>query len=638
MKTDKTVKQDDSNLFEPGQTLGGRYQVISALGRGAMGVVYHVSQMFLNKEMALKTIEKRGLTEKILRQFQKEARTAFAVKHPNVIAVDDFGLLDDGTPFLVMELIRGETLAERLKRKVSLPVNEAVPMFLQICEGLAHAHDMGIVHRDIKPSNIMIVDDVESGTEGSIKIVDFGIATFSADDDESLNSEIFGSPLYISPEQCTRAAVDHRADIYSLGCVLFETLTGTPPFIGENALSTLMKHKSMPAPTLREASLGKSFPKEMEHIVATMLAKSPENRYQQISDVARDLTGVMRGDKIQRRAAAAAAKPKQHSAPSTPLTFTRPILAGIILATALMSSTVAGFAAFQIKHLEMEKPIIEIIRDKASAQFRAEDSALPLDDETIANIQAVPNEQLLLRIQSAKRDGRLGIHYTDLNREKLQLVARAHWIKFLDLEQCTIENKSLEVLSQMPGLYYLCTKASNFNDAGAECLKKLKHLTSISVGGCNVTDSGAESISFNKNIDFLDLDATKITNNGLKFVGQMPKLSRLKLRNNVQLTAEGLKHLYSCKIQELWLNDDPGIDDEACRTLAKFPFLSSAFLTNTNVTLSGLEALCGNPSLRELTIDRCKRISEQDAVVLLRKNPQLKIHYLPGKPRVNLDD
>ncbi|RTL36657.1 MAG: serine/threonine protein kinase [Candidatus Melainabacteria bacterium] len=638
MKTEKSVKQENSNLFEPGQTLGGRYQIISALGRGAVGVVYHVSQMFLNKDMALKTIEKRGLTEKTLHQFQKEARTAFAVKHPNVIAVDDFGLLDDGTPFLVMELIRGETLAERLKRKVNLPVNEAVPMFLQICEGLAHAHQMGIVHRDIKPSNIMIVDDLEVGTEGSVKIVDFGIATFSSpEDDDNQSNEICGSPLYISPEQCTGAAVDERADIYSLGCVLFETLTGTPPFIGENALTTLMKHKSATVPTLREASLGRSFSREMEQIVATMLAKSPDNRYQKITDVARDLASVMQGEKVKPKLAAS--KPKQQTtAPSTPLTLTRNLFFGIILATTLMSSTIAGFAAFQIKHLEMEKPIVEVIRDKASAQFRAEDSALPLDDETIANIQTIPNDQLLLRLQAAKSDGRLGLHYTNLDRQKLQLIAQANWIKFLDLEQCTLDNKSLAVLSQLPGLYYLCTKASNFDDTGAEALKKVKTLTTVSVGGCNVTDKGVESISFNKNIDYLDLDSTKLTNNGLKFVAQLPKLNKLKVRNNPQLTADGLKHLNSCTIQELWLNDNPGIDDEACRTLSKFPFLSLVLLTNTNVTLTGLEALCGNPSLRELTIDRCKRISEKDAVILRRKNPHLKIHSLPEKPRVNLND
>ena len=121
--------------FLPGQAIGGRYQVISILGKGGMGLVYRVNQIFLNKEFALKTIEKHLMSEIVIRRFQQEARTAFALDHPNIITVNDFGVLDDSTPFLVMELIKGETLGERLKRTGCLTVEEAIPIFVQVCFG-----------------------------------------------------------------------------------------------------------------------------------------------------------------------------------------------------------------------------------------------------------------------------------------------------------------------------------------------------------------------------------------------------------------------------------------------------------------------------------------------------------------------
>ena len=287
-------RRDD---YMPGDVLDGRYRVESVLGSGGMGMVYRVTQMFVDKQFALKTIIKGQLSEVKIRRFQQEARAVFALDHPNIVAVKDFGIIDEMTPFLVMELIDGENLSERLKRTGRLPINEIIPIFVQTCFGLGYAHDQGIVHRDIKPSNIMILNGIASGAEGSIKIVDFGIAKFAQSDGSEIQAltktgEIFGSPFYMSPEQCTGERVDHRADVYSLGCVLFEALTGAPPCVGENALSTMMQHQIAKLPSLKEASMGLEFPAELERIVAKMLEKNPENRYQKLGIVAHRLASL----------------------------------------------------------------------------------------------------------------------------------------------------------------------------------------------------------------------------------------------------------------------------------------------------------------------------------------------------------
>lgn len=285
--------------YRAGQLVGGRYRIISLLGRGGMGVVYKVEQIFLGKELALKTIDATSRSDIAIRRFQAEARAIFAVNHPNIVAVHDFGLLDDQTPFLAMEFVKGQTLSDLIRAQV-LSVDDTLKIFIQVCTGLAHAHKNGVVHRDVKPSNIMVIEGTSTDTEGSVKILDFGIAKLTQSDSDHIQAltqtgEIFGSPIYMSPEQCSGGRIDHRSDIYSLGCVLFEALTGTPPFVGESALSTMMMHQDGSTPTLKEASLGTHYDPALEQVVGTMLAKNPDERYQDLSVTANDLVAIRKG-------------------------------------------------------------------------------------------------------------------------------------------------------------------------------------------------------------------------------------------------------------------------------------------------------------------------------------------------------
>ncbi|MBS1954188.1 MAG: protein kinase [Cyanobacteria bacterium SZAS-4] len=288
-ETKGTDNHDGS--FAPGNVLGGKYKVISVLGKGGMGTVYKVLQVFLNTEFAVKILDSRRVSDDLqVRRFQMEAKAAHSLNNPALVRVHDFGLLDNNQPYLVMDLVEGRTLTDYIRDNRNISVNEVEAIFGQVCKGLAYAHDQSVVHRDIKPSNIMIVNGVPLGVEGSIKILDFGIAKIASDEAGEIQQltrtgEIFGSPLYMSPEQCTGELVDHRSDIYSLGCVIFEALTGTPPHFGSNALRTMMMHQSEPAPLLREASLGHKYPEALEQIVQKMLQKSPQDRYQNLSQV-----------------------------------------------------------------------------------------------------------------------------------------------------------------------------------------------------------------------------------------------------------------------------------------------------------------------------------------------------------------
>ena len=283
-----------------GYIIQERYRVISKLGAGGMGSVYHVEHIFLRREFALKTLDPQAMTDIAWRRFQKEAHAANLLDHPSLIKVHDFGIMDGRQPFFVMDYFQGETLSGQLKDSGSMPLNEALDVSIEVCKALGYAHEQGVVHRDIKPSNVMFSKSAD-GRKIEIRIVDFGIAKLGKAEHEQLamtkTGEIFGTPYYMSPEQCFGKPLDHRADIYSFGCMLFELLTGVPPCIGDNALTIMMKHQGEKPPSLKEASLGKSFPADLGNVVAKLIEKEPEHRYQNLLDVANDLTKIKAGEK-----------------------------------------------------------------------------------------------------------------------------------------------------------------------------------------------------------------------------------------------------------------------------------------------------------------------------------------------------
>lgn len=289
-----TEKGDEIDYSE---IVADRYRIVSLLGHGGMGAVYKVEQIFLKQTFALKTLTAKNFTEIAIKRFQKEAQAAGKLTHPNLVRALDFGVLKNGNPFYVMDLVEGDNLAEYSRKIGSLKPEEVFKIFIPICFALGYAHTEGIIHRDIKPGNIMLARTGNPVDPFVPKIVDFGIAKLTdSEDGASVNltqtGEVFGTPLYMSPEQCYGKNLDNRSDIYSLGCVLYEALTGAPPFTGESALALMMKHQSEEPASLKEASFGREFPGNLEKIVLRTLEKDPYLRYQRLEDLASDLANL----------------------------------------------------------------------------------------------------------------------------------------------------------------------------------------------------------------------------------------------------------------------------------------------------------------------------------------------------------
>lgn len=261
----------------------GRYELLSELGQGAMGVVYKAVDPLIDRVVAIKTIN-LGLAldekEEYEARFYQEAKAAGRLSHPNIVTIYDVGRAGE-IAYIAMEFLQGRELRQILNNDFALPVEEVLDIATQVATGLAYAHEYGIVHRDVKPSNIMVVRD------GYVKITDFGIARMESAAIHTQTGLILGSPKYMSPEQVMGKHIDLRSDIFSLGVMLYEMLTGQPPFAGENVNAIM--YQTLNLAPLSPSRLNVAVPEMLNFIVAKALAKDPNNRYQNARDFADDL-------------------------------------------------------------------------------------------------------------------------------------------------------------------------------------------------------------------------------------------------------------------------------------------------------------------------------------------------------------
>lgn len=285
-----------SRSLENDTIIDGTYRVLDFLGEGGMGVVYKVEHSQLNKILALKILKTNQLSEAVWQRFRNEAQAIARLEHRNIVKIYDMNQTDGGRPYYTMDFLTGESLADLLKGNKTLSLSQALHIFRQVCSGLAYAHSRGIIHRDIKPANIMLLGNA-TAEPLQVKIVDFGIAKLVDDDGHTIQGvtrpgEVFGSPLYMSPEQCTGSKLDGRSDMYSVAVTMFKALTGITPFRGRTAIETTMMHQSDAPPLLNSVSPDLQYPAKLERIIDKMLSKSPEQRYQSLAEVENELQKI----------------------------------------------------------------------------------------------------------------------------------------------------------------------------------------------------------------------------------------------------------------------------------------------------------------------------------------------------------
>ncbi len=646
-KAEVSPEQDDML----GTLYLGKYQLVSIIGAGGFGVIYLAHQVFLDRLVAIKMLKSNLASAKARIRFHQEGKASSALHHPAIVAINDFGIDDLDRPYMVMEYVEGVTLSDVIRERITLNVAEALPIFLELLDGLAAAHSKGIVHRDIKPGNIMLA----MGEDGvHVKLLDFGIAKLLDEDDHTVQSltktgEALGTPLYMSPEQIQSFKIDYRSDLYSLGCVMFSCLTGAPPFVGEQKFMTMDKHLTEKPLSLKEASLGLDFPPELEAVVAKLLAKSPADRYQSADEVRSILINLSQKLGLSPGGATQA--------------FNATGSGGSGRAINLPSSVVSIVSASQGAKTEVDSPSSYLSGKSQPTQHLTREErtrAYTINNSPAANIDA----QTEVDLASA---GRKPQHVTQnqsgvLSQKTGALTGRNQPIDHsVDTDEEDDEDSepsrpylkiaviSLMVLALVGGLstagYFLLKPKvvkpappvvrvavpvtlpadmplsttppqvrtepllpdGSDDETVISALSRSPHLEDFKAGdNRDITDKVMPIIGGLADLKVLSLDSTKITNEGLKYLAKSP-VSILSLKHT-KIDSDGVKYIVALKKLEQLFVADTGIGDEAMPLLGG-KCLVTLQLSKTPVTVSGIKALAQakniTVSLRSLILEDC---------------------------------
>ena len=354
-----------------GAVIDDRYEVLSVIGEGGMGRVYRIRHRRLGRTFALKALRPELSTDKVLTQrFVQEARAAAVVVHPNVVQINDFGTLSTGQPYFVMELLEGRTLTRILRDEGPIDPQRCVVIARQIAEALGVAHAMSVIHRDLKPDNVMLIRP--TGSRMTVKVLDFGLAKVAANTRLTRPGVVFGTPHYMSPEQASGESYDHRVDVYALGIIIFEMVTGRVPFEADTYMGVLSKHLYAVPPRVREFHGPFGAIPEIEDIISRCLAKKPADRWPSMTELARTLSSLS----SQLEAAGHAESPllSQRAREGRHPSFVQPlslyalgvsvyILCGFFLAWSVFSN------AFTPKHRTQAKPVLVSLTPSYSASL-----------------------------------------------------------------------------------------------------------------------------------------------------------------------------------------------------------------------------------------------------------------------------
>lgn len=265
-----------------GTLLASRYEFLDVLGEGGVGIVFKAMHPIMEKLVAIKMLHAHELQTSSIERFKREAKAISRLDHHNIITIHDFGVTENNQPYMVMEFIEGKSLYDVIMDSGPPPLDRALDICIQAGEGISHAHDMGILHRDIKPGNIMLKS--YAGRPPVVKILDFGFAKLKEPETRrsvelTALGQVFGSPPYMSPEQVRGKSVDERSDVYSLGCVVYEAVTGCPPHPGENSMEIMLKHLEEDVFPMRELRPDLNIPAELEPVIFKSLARRADERY-----------------------------------------------------------------------------------------------------------------------------------------------------------------------------------------------------------------------------------------------------------------------------------------------------------------------------------------------------------------------
>ncbi len=513
------------------------FRVEQLLGTGGMSVVYKCTDMAVHRTVAVKILQPRlAAEEKWLMRFQQEAKAIGRLSHPNIVRVHHFDVHTD-EPFIVMDYVEGIALSHLLASHGALGIPRSIKIMSAVMDALAHAHANQVIHRDLKPSNIMVVNP--DTADENIKILDFGIAKITEEELSyklTQTGEIFGSPLYMSPEQCQGKVSDDRSDQYSVGCVLYECLTGYPPFTGDNSMSILIKHLNDTPASLKEGSLGHVFPTHLENVVHRLLEKDPQRRFNSMAE-AKLLLDNPDGKSSPVTADQIALAQIKSSVERRSLIVCLTMLSGIavVALVLLWFVTMLGPTTSFGPQVKQERLLQEVDKDygddaigeylvKDDHRFAAsfdtgEHNFKIMTDKGLTEIAKMPNLSALTLTNCG-----------NITPSGLESLIRVPKLEHLDLKGTSVGDNSIPVIVKIKSLLFLNLQETSVHEPGLRELSG-SQLKVLNVRSTNVDDGCCKAISTIKSLQTLNLSGNRRVPEGLKYIVTLPHLDNLDLGN-----------------------------------------------------------------------------------------------------------
>lgn len=598
-----------------------RYRVIGVLGSGGMSHVYQAHDSILDKTVAIKIlqIESGFSRDDHVRRFQMEAKATATLKHDNIVSILDFGLTADAVPYMVLDHLEGKSLMEIIEGNGPLSLEHALPIFLQVCAGLEHAHKYGVVHRDLKPSNIIFARD-QNGNE-VIKVIDFGIARLEESGSLTATNAVIGSPPYMSPEQASGKRIGVTSDIYSLGCVIFESLTGKPPFAGNTSVETIMMHVNNAPPKLSDVADG-DFPAALETLVARLLQKDPSDRFQSMEHVIsalRDLDTCTASSVIKLAV--------------TPGNTKAELVQGaliVVICVGLVIAAVAG-SVLMLEYYLNESEKLPVTGKNPHFKTDPEDASILIPTMMPSRTDA----SLLKMYRDDTTTTSLQLMHCPITDKGIGYIKHLP-LDMMDIRFCPgITDKSLPMIGEIKTLREL--HMDNFGhqitpgDSAFKYFANLLLLNHLTVDGIKLSQDDFEALSKIPHLRSLHLNRIRnVTKANL-----LP-LQNIKTLRSVELGGEEGGEHHSIEIYEalaqiktlerIGLNRGQ-ITDADLPAIAQIKQLKVLLVPRTFVTDKGILYLAKNlPDLEELSVSNCPKITlaGKKAFIKLRPNVSLK--------------
>lgn len=594
---------------------GDRYGVIEIIGAGSFAMVYKCWDHLLNKTVAIKVLACSGADDVI--RFQNEARLTSKLADKHIVATLDFGTTSDGKPYMVMEHIKGTSLSDLLKENSDLSFSSIVDIISQICEGMSHAHAKGVLHRDLKTSNIMIINQDDRSLQ--VRIIDFGIAAVvdagTAASDRS--EEVIGTPNYMSPESARGEEIDQRSDIYSLGCILFEALSGNPPFSGESALATLTMHQFNPIPLLSETNPDLENVEQLDELLSKALAKDPFDRFDSMQSFQQALLALANATSSGSAGSDALPKMKSQIFPYV-IVLTAILIVVPVVILFVNTSNETDESAVRIKHKKSGNDRLSNLSDTTVKGLFALSGVDNVDtsDASLEKELKIDSNRTNMNLSGAQITDKgldailklplrsidlCSTEITDLGIKKISTIKSLRTVRLAGCRK--ISGRCLSDLAQLPLLETLWIGNTVMNDDDLKLLSNCKSLQCI-------------SISYNR----------RMNGSGVQYLAKLPLLNSLWAAG-IDFNLDGIKAVSSLKqLRELIICGNSNIDDRALKYLNQLDHLEILDLSRTQISDKGLRHLSGMINLKTLRIIDCPRLTAKGDTLLGIALPQCRIN------------